>query len=216
MKLSAIAMARATILVEVETLDPKGRAFAPAVFSTFGAKYSFVKIPQKLDEIDPQKGIKFEVGKAGEIVVDSLTIFKDGIVVDTRSSTEDSEKVILELLTFAGEAFGATARPTRKLFVSQIIFTSDLKLSALNPILQPLTNKLSERVSEVLGQRVEFEPTGIVLSPDPSLSKINPAGFTIERRANIPFSENTYFSSAPLRTSDHIELIREVEIALGF
>jgi hypothetical protein len=30
----------------------------------------------------------------------------------------------------------------------------------------------------------------------------------------MPFSENSYFSSAPLRTAEHIELIQQFEAAM--
>lgn len=215
MNLSSISLARATILVEAESLDPKGRAFLPDVLQAFGSKYTFAKVPQKFEDIDPQKGIKFEMGKARDVVVDSLTIFKDGLVVDTRSSTEDSESVALDLIAFAAQAFGATVKPTRKLLISQLVFTSALNLSLLHPALEIMAKKVSDAVSETTGQRFDFEPSAIMFSPDYSLTKLSPARFTIERRAEMPFAEKTYFSSAPLRTAEHIALVEQIETALG-
>ena len=37
---------------------------------------------------------------------------------------------------------------------------------------------------------------------------IKPAPVSVERRIEIPFDMNVYFSSAPLRTADHVEYIR--------
>src|ERR1700693_2259305 len=142
MNLSSISLARATVLIEAEALDPKGRAFLPEILQTFGKKYTFAKVPQKFEDIDPQKGIKFEMGKSGDVVIDSLTIFRDGLVVDTRSSTEDSESVALDLISFAEQAFGATVKPTRKLLVSQLVFTSALNLSLLHPALEGMAKKV--------------------------------------------------------------------------
>jgi hypothetical protein len=49
---------------------------------------------------------------------------------------------------------------------------------------------------------------------DPTLIKAGPAAFTIDRRAGKLFSENRYFSNAPLPKDEHIELIEELEKGL--
>ena len=59
-----------------------------------------------------------------------------------------------------------------------------------------------------------FEPTAILLNVDTSQTKAAPAIFSIERRAEIPFAENTYFSSAPLRSAEHIEIVKAFEASL--
>jgi hypothetical protein len=59
-----------------------------------------------------------------------------------------------------------------------------------------------------------FEPTAILINADLSQAKIGPAIFSVERRADIPFSENIYFSSAPLRTSEHLDVVKEFEASL--
>jgi hypothetical protein len=38
--------------------------------------------------------------------------------------------------------------------------------------------------------------------------------FSIERRAEVPFVENTFFSNAPLRTREHVELVKAFEDSL--
>ena len=62
---------------------------------------------------------------------------------------------------------------------------------------------------------ITFEPVSIAMHLDISQTKLNPGFFSIERRAEVPFSEDTYFSQAPLRTTEHLELIQEFEAALG-
>jgi hypothetical protein len=39
--------------------------------------------------------------------------------------------------------------------------------------------------------------------------------FSIQRRDNTPFSENKYFSDAPLPTDVHIRLLEEFETAIS-
>jgi hypothetical protein len=135
-------------------------------------------------------------------------------VIDTRSSTENSEKVLNDILALAHEVFGAAIKPLRQSFMSQFIFRSDMRLATLNPVVPKIATVLSERASADLKHPFSYEPTAILLNVDTSQTKTAPAMFTIERRAEIPFAENTYFSSAPLRTAEHIEIVKEFEASL--
>jgi hypothetical protein len=138
----------------------------------------------------------------------------NGIVIETRSSTEDSEKVLNDLLDLAHEAFGATIKPARWTFASQLMFRSDMRLAALNPILPKIAEILTKRASADLKHPFTFEPTTIMLNVDTAQVKTTPAVFSIERRAEIPFAENTYFSNAPLRTAEHIEILKSFEASI--
>jgi hypothetical protein len=75
---------------------------------------------------------------------------------------------------------------------------------------------IGKRLPELIasyGQDVpEFEPTALTFSCDASKVKdIKPSMFTFERRAEEPFETGLYFSTAPLRTTDHIQLLNELE-----
>ncbi len=214
MELTAIVVARAIALLEVQALDPKGQVSTPDALKSVADRYAFTKVPQDLAEFDLQKGVDLAFGKLDNINIERLTIFGTGIAVDTRSSTEDSEKVILDLLEVVRQSFGATVKPSRELFYSQVIFRSDLRLTTLHPVLIRIAQRVSGSVSRDLQQTVAFEPVSIVIHLDASQTKLNPGVFSIERRLEIPFSENSYFSQAPLRTAEHLELIQEFEAAL--
>ncbi len=214
MNLTSIVLARVVAFLEVEALDPFGRTSTPDALANLASRFSFAKVPQTLAEMDFQKGIELSAGKLDEINIDRLAIYTNGLMIDTRSSTEDSEMVLSEILKFAKEAFGATVNPGRKNFVSQIVFTSDMSIALLNPILAPIAAKVSEFVSGELKQRVDYEPTAVVIAPDFSQLRLQPVNFSVERRAERPFFENTYFSTAPLRTAQHIELVKEFEGAI--
>ena len=82
-------------------------------------------------------------------------------------------------------------------------------------MLQPIADRLTKRASMDLKHPVVFEPSAILIGADLSQLKIGPSAFSIERRSETPFSENEYFSAAPLGTAEHLELISEVEAALA-
>ena len=100
------------------------------------------------------------------------------------------------------------------MFVSQLVFQSEMRLTALNPVLQKIVDRLNTYVSADLGQEPFAFDSNVVMSPDVSQNESTPGAFTIERRADAPFKAKTYFSSAPLRTAVYLELLQEFEDAL--
>jgi len=214
MEIIAIALARVAALVEVQQWDPLGKASSLEAIAKLGSRFTFTKVPTRLEALNLQKGIELCEGTLGDIRIARLTIFANGIVADTRSSTEHSEKVLSEILAMAHEALGAKITPARLTFTSQLIFRSNMRLAALNPILPKLARVLTDRVSGDLKHCFEFEPTAILLNVDTSQAKTLPAMFSIERRAEVPFIENTFFSSAPLRTGEHMEVVKAFEESL--
>jgi len=214
MELLSIVQARMVALVQVQQWDPLGKTLTLEALAKIGGRYSFTKNPTKLEEVDFQKGVELQEGRLGDIRIDRIAIFLNGIVIDTRSSTEDSERVLDDILNLANEAFGAIITPARHSFASQLIFRSEMRLTALNPILPRIADVLTKRTSADLKHPFTFEPTAIQLNVDTAQVKTAPTLFSIERRAEIPFAENTYFSSAPARTGEHIEIIKAFEAVL--
>ncbi len=214
MELVSITLARLVAMVQIQEWDPLGKASTLEALAKFKSRYSFTKTPTNLEELDLQKGIELVEGRLGDIRIDKITLFQNGIVIDTRSSTENSEKVLDDILVLAEDAFGATIRPARQGFASQLIFRSNMHLAALNPVLPKIADILTERASADLKHPFVFEPTGILLNVDTSQTKTAPVMFSIERRTEIPFEENTYFSSAPLRTVEHIEVVKTFEASI--
>lgn len=214
MELSAVILARLFAFIEPVDLNPRGRVHYPDLATALVERYGFVKFPQKAEDFDESKGVRFEGGKLGEIGTINLQIFSYGIVVDTASSTDDSVKVLEDALSWGAKAFGLAYKPgmlKRKTFLSQLTFYSDINLESLNPALAKVSKRLTTRVPEFFGQSLIYTPTALTVGYDPTSLKAGPAAFTIERRAETLFSENKYFSTAPLPTAEHITFLKEFE-----
>src|SRR5438105_12954480 len=107
MELLATRLARVIAFLRAEELNPEGRPIAHDFMKTFVEHYSFIKFPQKADELldSENKGITFELGKFKDVAIDRLTLFDWGIVADTSTSTEMSEAILPDLLAWGRKEY---------------------------------------------------------------------------------------------------------------
>jgi hypothetical protein len=213
-ELASIILARTLGYIETFDLNPRGKLFYPDILKAIAERYKFQKFPTKPEEVDEAKGITFEDGKIGNKVIYNFTIYSSLLKVETRSSTGDSREILEELLLWAAAKFGlkyAVGDIKRFAYVSGISFYSEYPFLTASPILQRLAEKTSAAVSEIWQQPVHYETTGIAIGHDPLERKYGIAQFTLTRRAEARFSENKYYSEAPLPTDRHIALLEEYE-----
>jgi hypothetical protein len=211
MEVISTITARAIFMFELDALNPVGRKTPAESNQLLQARYGFVNYPKSLSDVTADKGAEFLSGRMGDIAIEKVTLFHNGIVVDTRSSTENSENVLLDILDQAQKTLGSKVIVTRKHFVSQFVFKSAMRFEKLNPVLTKIGKVVGEELSRGLRQPYIVEPSAVKVTADITQVRVSPALFTIERREDTPFSEDTYFASAPLRTLVHMELVEEFE-----
>ncbi len=212
-----VKLARAIWLVDSRDLNPHGIDLFP-ILDAIKNRYNFQVFPTKAEEAneyDP-KGIVFmngsfaASGSARHTIV-KATIYGDGIVVDSALSTDFSEAFLADALDFLSTQFGLTYQAEMvhtKFYVSELIVRTERELDRLFAPLAVITDKLRL----VTGQ--EFKPSGFAFGLDPSAANARPVAFKLEREVGKPFSQSRYYTSAPVRTSQHEELLREVEARL--
>jgi len=214
MQLSAVLLARVVFFVESNDLNPRGTAYYPAIVRGLVERYGFQKFPQKPEEFDEAKGVVFEMGRIRDVTIDRVSIFENGLQLDTTRGTDVSEAILVDALVWASETQGLVYKPEmvkRKGYVSNFTFYSDAPLLQTNPLLNNLSGKVSKVVSENLKFPVSFQPSAILIGQDPEGQRLPAATFSIERRVQTPFSERKYFSAAPLPTDMHLGLVEEYE-----
>ena len=206
----------AIAFVELNDLNPYGHIYFPIVANAVVNQYGFQKYPTKAEDFNEQSGVVFEQGYTGEVVIEKLTAWPGLITVDMRTSTEDSQKFLVSLLEWMRDTLGVVYESgmiQRWAYCRQIIFSTDADLDILSPALQNLNQKISVSLSEIHKRPFEYHTASVSLSADKTVSAPL-AAFTIERRAETPFSEKRYFSTAPLPTEKHVQLISEYEADL--
>jgi hypothetical protein len=200
--------------------SPSGAVgYLPDIVQEIKGRYSFLSAPRDEDLVpsDPPKGAEFRHGKLMAddrvIVIDKFTIFNDGVVVDAASSTQDTDAFLTDLAAWAKTALPKAVSSGPRYYLSQIEIRMDTPLQARAPSFQPIGEKVSALLKgygilpipnyEVTTIQVGFDHLGRV-EPQPGV-------FFIDRRLNVPYSENIWFAQAPLKTMDHIALLKDLE-----
>lgn len=218
MNLLSINLARSIWLAPIIDFNPRGIRLDNILFPFLIDIYKFKKYPSLTEHLDPSKGILFE---EGEFLIDeksypigiNLTIYPDGFVVDTRSSTNHSDAFLENTFNEFSKIFKMRAYQSiirEKLYVSEVYVSTEKSLEILNPKLKLISKYLSQNVEK----DKTFQVGGISFWPD-QIAKQNPRAFSFERTLNTPFSENRYFSAAALPTDKHLELLDKLEDILS-
>jgi hypothetical protein len=222
MEVQEIILARAIRFVKVSAVV----GYWPDIVDKLGKEYSFARLPDVQEILSSQnkgaaKGAEFQVGKfvrpdQTEAVIDKFTIFNDGLVADCRTSTDDCNLFLDSIEIWAKKYLSGFKNIGKSLYLSQMEVKFGVAKYAQG------FNNLSQQVSALMEKYGAIPGIGrygfgsLVLALEPGgLSNTQPSPFTIERRINTRFDENVFFAQAPLRTSDHSDLLSVLEQILA-
>jgi hypothetical protein len=188
-------------------------------------RYRFGKVPQTIEELfptDPAAGIKFEHGTLirddgrAPVIVDFLQLLPNNIIlVQTRVSTDDAEEFLNDYIANANrersetiQVFGAS------FYASEIEFSWTKSLDEYAVAFRTAARQLELLVAGYGSPDSHYRTASIVLNLDPSkVAGVSPAHFNVERRAGVPDNLNLYYSHAPLKTRDHLDLLKSLDNA---
>jgi hypothetical protein len=214
MEISAIILARVLYFVEGLELNPTGRVYFPDLVSALIERCGFQKFPQEFKDFDDTKGVEFSEGKWGDTVIETLKIYNTGLQLDTRVSTQESERVLKEALNWAIKEFGIVYDPkmlSRKAYVSDLVFRTEVPiLSSYTPFAN-LCERGQAAFATLSHDKSPWQPVIFTVQSEGVPRKPLNAAFSIQRRAETMFSENKYFSEAPLPTDIHVDLLKRFE-----
>jgi hypothetical protein len=218
MKILFVGLARSIYLFDTNLLNPKGLSLQP-IFEKMTEKYKFAKAPKNALDFDEQKSLSFKSGtfvnSKGTPVLVGYTIYSDGLVADTMSSTDDSTEFLVELTNWIKQDYGlALPAGVKKLWLSQIDFECDIPLVKLNPKLTPFLKSIESRFKPADGVFRRFDVGALNFWTEDVTKPGAPVIVKFERKWQAPFATNHYFSQAPLETREHIELLNELELLL--
>jgi len=214
MKFSAIELSRVLAFVDWNDLTPYGSLSLIKIAPRLVEKLEFSSFPKTLEQFDESKGIVFEDGLWNDIPIQKMTIYNNGIMLDTRKGTEASLSAVKEIFEWAVIEFGL-AIPEYGLqkirFLNRFTFFSDALADVGGNPIRRLAASLSEHVAEITGQTRRYETIRIDIDFDRMEQQVPIAPLTIQRRITSPFEQNKFFTEAPLPTDTHIALIQQLE-----
>jgi hypothetical protein len=212
MKLQSIRVARSIWLVPFAHLNPRGRnllSVVPAVVE----RYGFAKPPTLESLTTVPLKIVFESGAflnpAGVPIAVNLTLHDDGLVADTRSSTDDADLFLEDLLSWAAEKYQLplySELGVRKIYASEITVSFRKTLDVFNEKFSAFVDAIKPGLP---GQKDPMELVAVIFGSDPAAGRQQL--LRIEREVSIPFSENRYYSYAPIKTVEHLKLLESFE-----
>lgn len=207
-------MSRVIAFVDSVDLSPNSAIFLPDFAREMAKQFHFVKVPETIEEFDPAKGIEFLSGRVGKRGISKLAIWNNILVMEARCNTTECKQMLHQIMRWAVEKFDLVFTPDmirRYGYVSDLSVSSDVPLLAFSPVLEKVARRTAEALSEVWQEHVHYEPMDLKIGHDPLARKWGIAPFQISRKAEHRFTENKYFSEAPLPTDLHIELLEEYE-----
>ena len=185
-----------------------------------GDRHKFLQVPTRIEEFDFHRGLEFLGGIFNEgKLIDRLRIHNNGIYCEARQPTEVIQEFIDDVVEWVRQDFGITVEyraPPNVFALSSIELVSDASLASALREFSLIGEKITALLASYGNEAQKFEPTRLAFHCDQTaVTGIKQAVFTFERREGQPFDKNLFFSSAPLKTKDHLELLNELERLLA-
>jgi hypothetical protein len=221
MEVQKFILARAVQMLSVKATP----AYLPDVIRAIVEKYGFAGCPKNEDIVpsDPPKGLEFTHGQLiGEghraLVIDKFTIFNDGLIVDAALSTDDADLFLRDISTWVGVRMPLVKFSGPSLYVSQLEVKANFsEESVMPPIFRNVGTKIATLLDGYGVKVTEYQTSSVAMNYDMSRMPTAQAGqaqpglLQIERRAGFPYDAGIWFTQAPLKTTDHIQLLEHLE-----
>jgi hypothetical protein len=209
MELTGIDNSRVVLLTQVRR--PDGQIYLPDAIAKIVERYSFVKAPAP-DEALPYT---FKIGKFRDSQIAELGIYNDGIIVSSASDTDLLDAFIEDFLSWAMKEFGLqqlTTTPSEKYYESSVVVRSTTDLASLLRPKYDITDIIAEAMqSAKIDTELKFSGAIFDFDVGAIKRKRKPFRLIVDRRVNVSFLENVFFSQAPFRTKDHLEILKSLE-----
>jgi hypothetical protein len=221
MRVLKVIAARSIWLFPITDLNPRGKAVDIDLIEWLKKTYQFQKFPSSAFDFDKDTktlsflGGRFKTVHDGkeEYIAIGLSIYNDGLVVNTESSTEEGDRFLDQTLRAVAKEFDLIypENVRRKFYYNEMDIRLDRPIKLLNPKLEQLAKLISELRK---GPTVTFEFSGVSFLSEPAAQSTT-LGVVIERKVGTEWSENRYWTRAPLETASHIKLLENLEAILA-
>ena len=222
MTIISVLLARSIRLLKV--IGPPGGLYMLDAVKLLKDKYGFLQVPTTLAEFKNEGGgVSFKHGKytidegakTRDIVIDDFVVYSNAIVVETKSTTDDSDLILDDITAFAADALNMKAVPGQaieKMYISNVEVLLNEDFNKFFPRFDVVSTAVHGCLSKYGTNVPPFESLGLAMFFDQTkLLKSLLANFRIERREGESFEKSIFFSSAPLKTADHFAVLEMLD-----
>lgn len=196
-----------------------GQIYIPNELAKFQQRYSFIEVPEPSSYLNPENVLKFKHGKFEDISIAEINLFPNGIIAHSSAPVEVIERFVDDVVRWTEDALQGeeiSSLPSVKLFDSHVIVQSAIEFGSTLQKIERFGRKISNLLDSYGITTKPYSIGGIGFHNDvPDGGMYKTSKFIFERRDGEPFSRNLYFSTAPLRTKDHLELLALLEKAFA-
>jgi hypothetical protein len=212
--------ARATWLFPLEEFTPAAGLNGISVIAKVAERYGFAQIPTITTRDDmAKKGLAFGMGgfeaKGERFAVTDFIIYNDGIIAGAEKS-EWAESFLEDVVPWVIAEFGFREPATGigKLVSSTLIVDFEKPISKLLGSYELISEIISSRTVTIVPQPKPMQLSRLAFEIDKTVlvGQVAQPKFILERRGGISFTQERYFSSAPMHTQGHIETLMAIEM----
>lgn len=189
---------------------PQGAIYLPEVLANIMSKYQFAK-PPSLDDVR-KDAVKFQIGKFGDTQIEEFGVYGDGMSASGKCPTEALEAFLADVFSFGLKEIGYVPILEHR---NEIHFESTITVKSEKDLAAFLSRPAETLIRKTLKEKIDidYQSSGLVMDCDAASLKLRrkPLRVFIERKLGFPFGENLFLCIAPLRTSEHLELLTALE-----
>lgn len=186
------------------------------LFREIKERYYFFQGPEKIEDFNLERGTTFLRGALNDsIKIDRLQLLKSAILCEASIDLDQCDIFLDDVIQFGSEILGVPIEENvefGRIYVSQLEVELDNTLQKYTDQFTEIGKNISSYIA-VYGNKVEpYLPSAIAFSGDPAeIGGIKTESFKLEERVGFPRREKIYYSSAPLKTKDHIAVLEKLE-----
>ncbi|MCY4283708.1 MAG: hypothetical protein OXC25_13760 [Thiotrichales bacterium] len=212
MKLLAIEMSRVTALFRLTRRS--GQPYMPHIVAQVEERYRFGSAPHSIEELGGNRA-EFGHGLFNGNAIEALEIYNDGIIVTSRSDTNFIDEFIVDLTAWLESEHDYCMIETHtvsKMYESILLVETDRDIFQPLDTYSKIFRMIEKALQDSCGLEIAYQNFGFALSADQTRnSALKPIPFRFERKEGIDFSRHNFFTTAPLKTKQHLEILSRLE-----
>ncbi len=211
MKVQEILTGRSARILRLA--HPKGgRQILPMIEKT-AQRYHFTTSPSDLQKVLADQSLVFENGVFDDYMVKRVVVSDGVLICDVHATTTIADELAQDFYSWIIDEWGYRQKDDgywAQAYASEIEFTLDPQTTPKLRAWMTLADKITKLVGDYGNEAAPYSLERISLAANPSSIGVRTIPFAIEHRNNTPAHLGIWYSAAPLKTDDHLAVLREI------